>query len=238
MSKGCIYLFPIPIAEGTARQTIPPYNATLLKEVDIFFVEKQRTAIRAIKEICPEWPYRNVQFVDIGKYAETTEIEQAIQQIEKEGTVAAILSEAGCPGIADPGRVVVAMAHRHRISVVPLVGPSSILMAMMSSGMNGQRFTFAGYLPREKDALVKELKERSKRAQREDEAQIFIETPYRNAKLFEVLMQTLPPEQALTIAYDITGQEQYIRSQKVAQWRKEKSLQLDKKPAIFIIGKL
>ena len=154
-----------------------------------------------------------------------------------EGKDCGVISEAGLPGVADPGAAIVAAAHRHGVKVVPLVGPSSILMALMASGQNGQSFAFNGYLPVKPDQRGQALRKFEKRALSEGQAQIFIEAPYRNVKLMEDMLRTLSPETILTVAMDITGPEEYVASAAVKVWRSRKMPDINKRPAIFILGR-
>lgn len=206
----------------------------VMEGLELFFVEKTRTARRALRQICPEKDLAATQFVEIGKYFDSQEVEEALKQVEA-GSDAGIMSEAGCPSIADPGRNVVLLAQRRDIAVVPLIGPSSILLALMASGQNGQQFAFVGYLPRDAEALQRKVKELVKRATQTGEAQIFIETPYRNQRLFEILLTAAPTEALLTMAVDITGESESILTRPIARWRKEK-VALEEKPTIFILG--
>ena len=147
-----------------------------------------------------------------------------------------MISEAGVPGVADPGADIVALAHRKGVRVVPLVGPSSILMAVMASGLNGQSFAFVGYLPVKEPERIKRLKELERRAKEENQAQLFIEAPYRNIKLFDTMLKTLSPKLKLTVAVDITSPEEFILTLPIARWREGKMPDIAKRPTIFIIG--
>lgn len=234
MPKGKLYLCPITISERSSKCSVPAHNAMVMEGLELFFVEKTRTARRALRQICQEKDLAATQFVEIGKYFDSQEVEEALKQVEA-GSDAGIMSEAGCPSIADPGRNVVLLAQRRDIAVVPLIGPSSILLALMASGQNGQQFAFVGYLPRDAEALQRKVKELVKRAAQTGEAQIFIETPYRNQRLFEILLTAAPTEALLTVAVDITSESESILTRPIARWRKEK-VALEEKPTIFILG--
>ncbi len=232
---GRLYLCPVPISTRPHRESIPQYNCELMHELQIFFVEKKRTAIRFIKQLCPGKNLNDCEFVEIGKRIDDEEVTEAIAKVEK-GTNAGLLSEAGCPSIADPGRFVVNIAHKKGIRVIPLVGPSSILLALMASGQDGQHFAFEGYLPRDKEELKRKIKEIAKRISTTGVAHIFIETPYRNQRLFESILLYAPDQHLLTVASDISGDDEYIDSKPIYLWRKQK-LSLPELPTIFIFGK-
>jgi 16S rRNA (cytidine1402-2'-O)-methyltransferase len=207
----------------------------VIEEVDYFIVENEKSARRFIKKITPKKPQPSLTLMLLDKYAEEEETNTYLN-VCAEGKNVGLLSEAGVPAIADPGATIVKLAHEKNIKVVPLVGPSSILMAMMSSGLNGQNFAFNGYLPIDKVDRKKAIKELERLSKDKNQSQIFIETPYRNEKMLTDLKATLTPTTNLCIACDITLQSEYIKTLAVKDWKKEKP-DLHKKPAIFIIHK-
>lgn len=204
--------------------------------IDHYIVENEKTARKSIKIVQPEKKQSELVLFTLNKHTENKEHLAMIQPL-LEGKNMGLMSEAGCPGVADPGAVIVKIAHDKGIQVVPLVGPSSILLALMASGMNGQSFTFNGYLPIEKEEKKSSLKFLEKLSFDKNQSQIFIETPYRNNKLLEDLIQILHPETHLCVATDITLPTEYIKTKKINAWKKEK-VDLHKRPTIFILHKM
>ena len=203
--------------------------------IDHYIVENEKTARKSIKIVQPEKKQSELVLFTLNKHTENKEHLTMIQPL-LEGKNMGLMSEAGCPGVADPGAVIVKIAHDKGIQVVPLVGPSSILLALMASGMNGQSFTFNGYLPIEKEEKKSALKFLEKLSFDKNQSQIFIETPYRNNKLLEDLIQILHPETHLCVATDITLPTEYIKTLTVNDWKKTK-VDLHNRPTIFIIQK-
>ncbi len=215
---------------------LPAPNKKVMDSLDYFIVENVRTARRFLSKSKVINPIDSLEFVELNEHSHAgLEIEKMVDPIEA-GRSAGVISEAGVPGVADPGALVVEACHRRGIKVVPLVGPSSIIMAVMASGLNGQSFAFNGYLPIKGPERGKAIRNYERRAQQEGQSQLFIEAPYRNVKLVEQLLSTLAPKTKLTIALDITAPEEYILTQEVERWRKTKLPELNKRPAIFIIG--
>ena len=204
--------------------------------IDHYIVENEKTARKSIKIVQPEKKQSELVLFTLNKHTENKEHLAMIQPL-LEGKNMGLMSEAGCPSVADPGAVIVKIAHDKGIQVVPLVGPSSILLALMASGMNGQSFTFNGYLPIEKEEKKSALKFLEKLSFDKNQSQIFIETPYRNNKLLEDLIQILHPETHLCVATDITLPTEYIKTKKITAWKKEK-VDLHKRPTIFIVHKM
>ena len=232
---GKIYFIPVPLGDNDPKEVLPKAVFDAVDKLDEYIVENEKTARKFIKKICPEKDQSKLIFHILNK--RTGEIEySSYLQNALEGNDLGLMSEAGTPGIADPGADIANMAHRKGIQVVPLVGPSSILMAMIASGMNGQSFAFNGYLPIDKSDRKKAIKEHERRSTNSDQAQIFIETPYRNDKMFEDLKSALNPNTDLCIAVDITLSNEFIKTKKVKDWNK-KMLNFHKKPAIFIFQK-
>jgi len=235
MKKGKLYLIPTPLGEN-AVHTIPNYVIKRLHKIDVFIAERAKTARAFIKTTKPVKPFSELEFFELNKRTQDSEIPSFLKACA-EGKDIGLLSEAGCPGVADPGAVVVKLAHEQGIEVVPLVGPSSILLALMASGMNGQSFAFLGYLPVKKGELDKALKRLEQNAQRFKQTQIFIETPYRNGNLVETALKYLSPQTQFCVAADISLETEYIKSQSISKWRKDTIPDLHKRPAIFLIGK-
>lgn len=226
-----IYLIPT-VLETSATQTIPPYIIDSVKDCQVIFAENERTARRFLKAMCKEIVIDDYEWFTIHK-AETELLNTFTQKI-KAGKNIAIISEAGCPGIADPGQILIAAAQELNASIKPLVGPSSILLALMASGMNGQQFEFVGYLPIDNLQRNKAIAELENVSQKKNSTQLFIETPYRNNQLLETLLKTCRPGTKLCIAAELTGPNEYIKTKSIAAWRKEKT-DFHKKPVIFLL---
>jgi 16S rRNA (cytidine1402-2'-O)-methyltransferase len=227
-----VYLIP-SVLDDTAIHTIPPYIIDAVKDSQVIFAENERTARRFLKTICMDIVIDNFEWFTIHK-AEEEQKGQFRQSVLAKKNIA-IISEAGCPGIADPGQVLVEVAQQMNVQVRPLVGPSSILLALMASGMNGQHFEFVGYLPIEPDARMKAIREIELAAIKKHSTQIFIETPYRNNQLLETILKTCKPSTRLCIAAELTGVNEYIKTKSVEEWKKEKT-DFHKKPVIFLLG--
>ena len=233
--SGKLYLIPTTMGAANPMQVLPIQVKEIMENLDTFIAENEKTARRHIKQLVPEKQQSILKFFHLNKFTEVSEIPSFLNDC-KEGKNIGLLSEAGCPGVADPGAETVKIAHNEGIQVIPLVGPSSILLAMMGSGMNGQRFTFNGYLPIEKKERKKEIKDLERHSFEKQEAQIFIETPYRNNKLLEDFLQLLHPNTRLCVACDLTLPSEYIVTKPVSEWSKTKT-DLHKRPAIFIFQK-
>ncbi|WP_295938168.1 SAM-dependent methyltransferase [uncultured Alistipes sp.] len=235
--QGTLYLIPCPISDETAPwDVLPAANRAVMDSLDYFIVENTRSARRFLSKAGVTRPIDTLDFRELNEHtAAGREVEELVRPLA-EGRSAGVISEAGVPGVADPGALVGEACHRRGIKVVPLVGPSSILMAVMASGLNGQSFAFNGYLPIKPPERAKAIRYFERRAQAEAQSQLFIEAPYRNVKLMEQLLQTLAPETRLTLAMDITAPGEYIRTLSVREWRAAKLPEMNKRPAIFVIG--
>ncbi|MDG1743942.1 MAG: SAM-dependent methyltransferase [Polaribacter sp.] len=232
---GKLYLIPTTLGETEPLEVMPLSVKKVVEQIDYYIVENEKSARKFIKKISPKKSQPSLNLMLLDKYAEDIETARYLD-ICREGVNVGLLSEAGVPAVADPGASIVKMAHQNNIQVVPLVGPSSILMAMMSSGMNGQNFAFNGYLPIDKSDKKKAIKELERLSKDKNQSQIFIETPYRNEKMFSDLKSTLTPTTFLCIAVDITLPSEFIKSMMIKDWKHQQP-NLHKKPAIFIIHK-
>ncbi|MEJ7610731.1 MAG: SAM-dependent methyltransferase [Ferruginibacter sp.] len=228
---GTVYLIPCVLAENAA-ETIPVYIMEAVKKCTVIFAENERTSRRFLKMMDRTVVIDDFEWFTIHK-AEKEVLASFTEKI-KEGKNIAIISEAGCPGIADPGQVLIAAAQNAGCLVKPLVGPSSILLALMASGMNGQQFEFTGYLPIDNAEKIKRIKELEIASQKHNSTKIFIETPYRNDPLVEVLLRTCANQTRLCIAADLTGSGEFIKTMTVEEWRTKKPV-LHKQPAIFLL---
>lgn len=235
MKKGTLYLFPVTLGESSVDHVIPAWNTEVISKIKYFIVEDVRTARRFLKKCNPAINIDEITFFVLNQHTNSTELNSFVNPALK-GNDIGVLSEAGCPAIADPGADVVAIAQAGGIRVIPLVGPSSILLSLMASGFNGQSFAFNGYLPIQTESRIKQLKRLEQKVYNEDQSQIFIETPYRNMKLVEVLLQNLQPGTKLCIAADITLETEFIQTKTIKSW-KNSVPDLNKRPCIFIIYK-
>lgn len=231
--KAQLYLLPVPLSE-TDIHTIPEYNRRIMGQIQFFIVERVRTARRFIRKLAPEVVIDDLTFFELNKRTTPGDLQQMLTPI-RQGHDVGLMSEAGCPGVADPGALIVAMAHEAGIVVHPLVGPSSILLALMGSGMNGQAFSFHGYLPAKKEQLIPALRKLEQLARRQKAAQIFIETPYRNQQILTQAMAVLSTNTRLTIAADLTMPTQFIQTKTIAQWKKNLPKDLHKRPVVFVL---
>ena len=234
--KGKLYLIPTTLGESNPEDVLPQTVKRAVDFIEHYIVENEKTARKFIKSIQPEKVQATLKIKTLNKHTEIAEHNSMIAPC-LEGINIGLMSEAGCPGVADPGAAIVKIAHEKGIQVVPLVGPSSILLAMMGSGMNGQSFAFNGYLPIDKGEKKSAVKNFEKLSHDKNQSQLFIETPYRNNKLVEDLLQTLHPNTLLCIATDITLPTEYIKTFRVSDWKKIK-VDLHNRPTIFIIQKM
>lgn len=226
-----IYLIPT-VLEESATESIPPYVIEAVKNCQVIFAENERTARRFLKKMDRDIVIDDYEWFTIHK-AEAELVKNFKQKITA-GKNIAVISEAGCPGIADPGQILIAAAQEMNAVIKPLVGPSSILLALMASGMNGQQFEFVGYLPIDNLERNKAIAALEITSQKKNSTQIFIETPYRNTQLIENLLKTCKPSTKLCIAAELTGPDEFIKTKTIADWRKEKT-DFHKKPVIFLL---
>jgi 16S rRNA (cytidine1402-2'-O)-methyltransferase len=233
---GKLYLIPTTLGEMNPEDVLPQTVKRAIDFIDDYIVENEKTARKFIKSIHPQKVQAALNIATLNKHTENAEFSKMIQPC-LEGKNIGLMSEAGCPGVADPGAVIVKIAHEKGIQVVPLVGPSSILLAMMGSGMNGQSFAFNGYLPIDKADKKTALKNYEKMSFDKNQSQIFIETPYRNNKLLEDFLQALQPNTHLCIATDLTLPTEFIQTKRVNDWKKIK-VDLHNRPTIFIVHKM
>ena len=232
MSKAIVYLIPSVLHED-AIESIPAYILEAVKTCEVLFVENERTARRFLKKLSKNIVIDQYEWHTIAKHdQEEAEMLDAFSRQLKEGKNIGIISEAGCPGIADPGQKLVAVAHQSNVTVKPLVGPSSILLALMASGLNGQQFQFVGYLPIEQAARTRALKELETESKKKNCTQVFIETPYRNNQLLETMLKTLSPSTKLCIASNLTSANESIGTKPISEWKKAMP-DLNKQPVIF-----
>jgi len=236
MEKGKLYLIPTRLGDNAPLEVLPMSVKKIIELVDDYIVENEKTARNFIKKISSSKSQPSLKIHILNKFTQPIELESFLDACE-DGKPVGLLSEAGCPGIADPGADIIKIAHKKDIRVIPLVGPSSILLAMMASGMNGQKFTFNGYLPIVNEERKKALKTLERESLSSNTSQIFIETPYRNNKILEEICKTLHPETDVCVACDITLPTEYIKTKTVKEWKQTK-VDLHKRPTIFIIHRI
>lgn len=235
MKHGKLYLIPTPIGDRPVWDVLPASNRTVIDALEYFIVEDIRSARRFLSKAGIQRPIDTLKFAELNEHTTPQEVSTLFAPL-LQGVDAGLFSEAGLPGVADPGADAVALAHRHGIEVIPLVGPSSILLALMASGLNGQSFAFNGYLPIKQPDRNKAIRHFESRAQSEHQSQIFIEAPYRNLKLFDDFLATCRSQTHLTVAADLLQPDQLIRTRTIDEWRRQPKPDIHKRPAIFIIG--
>lgn len=232
--NGRLFLIPTLLGEGLPEYMLPPATLSQIRHICFFIVEDVRSARRFLSKVGIDNPINDLTFYTLNEHTLPKDVEGYLDAIAEHDI--GVLSEAGVPGVADPGAEVVNLAHKRNIQVVPLIGPSSILLAVMASGLNGQSFAFNGYLPVKNPDRINKIRAFEKRSITECQTQVFIETPYRNNQLFDDLMTTCLPATLIGIAADITLETEFIRTLPVSEWKKQKP-ELHKRPAIFLIGK-
>lgn len=233
MPYGTLYLIPVPLAEEASAKSFTPFLTDTVNSIKEYIVENEKTARRFLKEAGLKTPQSELIIHDYGKHNRADGTADFFKGLQA-GNDVGLMSEAGCPGVADPGAEIVEKAHRMGIKVVPLVGPSSILLALMASGFSGQSFTFHGYLPIDKADRSKRIRELENISERNDQTQIFIETPFRNNPMLEEILKTAHPKTRLCIACDLTSATEFVQTKTIAEWQK-RIPELHKRPAIFLL---
>lgn len=233
--QGFLYLIPVTLGDTDLEKVLPLQNKEIIQSIKFFIVENIRTARRFLKKTDSNINIDEITFFELNKHTDLNQISIYLEPVLK-GENIGLMSEAGCPAIADPGSEIVAIAQEKKIRVVPLVGPSSILLSLMASGFNGQSFAFNGYLPINGNERIKKLKQIEHKIISEDQTQIFIETPYRNHKLVEDIIKSCSSSLKLCIAMNLTCDDEYVQTRKIKEWNKNLP-SLDKKTCIFLIYK-
>lgn len=234
MALGTLFLIPVPLAANATGASFTPYLVDTINQLDEYIVENEKTARRFLKEAGLRTPQSELTIHDYGKHSRDKVTLKEFFTGLMTGKNVGLMSEAGCPGIADPGADIVAEAHKRGIKVVPLVGPSSIILALMASGFSGQSFAFHGYLPIDKAARSAQIKTLEKTAKAKKQTQIFIETPFRNNPVLEEILRSCADETLLCVACNLTGEDELIISEPIRSWKKRK-IDLHKKPTIFLL---
>ena len=229
-----LYLIPNTISDETTVNILPAYLSPTIAHLRFFAVEEEKAARRLLKKINGQFPLDQAVLVKLNEHTKPRDVEKIFQEAGNQDI--GIISEAGCPGVADPGSELVLLAHQKNWEVVPLVGPSAILLALMASGLTGQNFCFHGYLPKEKDLRIRKIKTLEKRSVLERQTQIFVETPYRNENILEDVLSCCEADTLLCVACDLSAPTQFIKTLPIKEWRSQK-ISLHKRPVVFLLGK-
>lgn len=232
LNIGKLFLIPSSLGDQPPLEVLPLSIRKKIDDLNIYIVENEKVTRRFIKKIIPSKNQQTLQFFVLNKFTQSIEIPTFLEPCLN-GQDIGLITDSGCPGVADPGAQVVDLAHQKNIRVIPLVGPSSILLALMASGMNGQSFSFNGYLPIDKNECKSKIKFFEKRSLEENQSQLFIETPYRNNQLFDAFLKTLHPQTKLTVACDLTLETEFIKTLSVRLWKQEQ-IDLHKRPCVFV----
>jgi 16S rRNA (cytidine1402-2'-O)-methyltransferase len=228
-----LYLLPMLLSEDSHAQVLTPHSIEVIKSLKVFFVENVKTTRRFISSLKQGIVIDDLKFIEVNKDTSFNKIFDVLLNLKED---AGIISEAGCAGVADPGGLIVEAGHQLGFTIKPLVGPNSILLALMGSGLNGQSFAFHGYLPIKEDERAAKLRALEKEATQRSQTQIFMETPYRNNQIFQTILKSLNPKTRLCIAADITSKTEFIKTKSIEAWRKATAPDLHKRPAIFLIN--
>lgn len=234
MSTGTLYLIPVPLGATAPESVLPPTVLDRIRPLGHFVVENAKSARAFLKSVGTELPLQELRLTELNEHTRPEALQPLLQPLLS-GQDVGLLSEAGCPAIADPGADLVALAQRQAIRVVPLVGPSSLLLALMASGLNGQRFAFHGYLPAKDIERQKALRELEAESRKRRQTQIFIETPYRNRQMFDSVRQACQPTTRITIATDLTLPGEMVRTLSVAEWKKQAPPDIERRPTVFLM---
>jgi len=231
---GTLYLIPVPLGPSAPQDSLPPGVLAVVRPLRHFVVEQAKSARAFLKAAGTDLPLQELQLEELNEHSRPDVLEHLLAPL-RAGHDVGLLSEAGCPAVADPGADLVALAQRENIRVVPLIGPSSLLLALMASGLNGQRFAFQGYLPAKEPERSKILHELETESRKRRQTQLFIETPYRNRAMFDAILQACQGSTRLCIAADLTLPSEFIRTQTVAQWKKQTPPEIERRPTVFLL---
>ncbi|MCR5217721.1 SAM-dependent methyltransferase [Treponema sp.] len=233
--KAALYLIPVTLGDTPLDKVLPSYNTEIIRGIKDYIVESTKAARRFLAQNDKNLPIEDFNFTELNEHTDLKTISHYLDPLIKHKRPMGVISDAGCPAVADPGAAVVEMAQKKNIDVIPLVGPSSMIMAVMASGFNGQSFAFNGYLPVKPAERAQKIRQLEVRAAKEKQTQLFIEAPYRNIKMFETILQSCRPDTRLCIACGITTPSEYIHTKTIAEWKKEGAPDINKIPAIFLI---
>jgi len=232
--SGTLFLIPVPLGPNAPQDVLTPSVLATLRPLRHFVVEQAKSARAFLKAACTEQPLQALQLYELNEHTRSTELDQLLTPL-REGHDVGLLSEAGCPAVADPGADLVALAQRENIRVVPLIGPSSLLLSLMASGLNGQRFAFQGYLPARDAERTKVLRDLESESRKRRQTQLFIETPYRNRAMFDAILQACQGTTRLCVATDLSLPGESVRTQTVAQWKKQTPPDIERRPTVFLL---
>ncbi len=233
--EAALYLIPVSLGGNESSRVLPDYNKEIVSKIKYFIVESKKSAIRSLKMIDSEIDIDSLHFYDLNEHTDLTKISDCLDPLVKKNLPMGLLSDAGCPAVADPGAAAVDLAQKKNLKVVPLVGPSSMILALMASGFNGQNFAFNGYLPVKPAERSAKLKILENRAWNEKQTQLFIEAPYRNQKMLESILASCRKSTRLCVAAGLTTDQEFIQSKTVEEWKKLPVPEINKIPAIFLI---
>jgi len=231
---GTLFLIPVPLGPNTPQDVLTPGVLATLRPLRYFVVEQAKSARAFLKSAGTELPLQSLQLSELNEHTRPAELEQLLTPL-RDGHDLGLLSEAGCPAVADPGADLVALAQRENIRVVPLIGPSSLLLSLMASGLNGQRFAFQGYLPAKEGERMKALRDLENESRKRRQTQLFIETPYRNRAMFDAILQACQGTTRLCVATDLSLPGESVRTQTVAQWKKQTPPDIERRPTVFLL---
>lgn len=231
---GTLYLIPVPLGPTAPAESLPANVLATIKPLTHFVVEQAKTARAFLKAAGTDTPLQELTLVELNEHTKTNELDLLLAPL-RAGHDVGLLSEAGCPAVADPGANLVGLAQKENIRVVPLIGPSSLLLALMASGLNGQRFAFQGYLPAKEADRSKALKELESESRKRQQTQIFIETPYRNRQMFDSILQACQPGTRLAVATDLTLPGESVLTRTIQQWKKQTPPEIERRPSVFLL---
>ncbi len=234
--ESALYLIPVTLGDTKISKVIPDYNIEVIKNIRHFIAESRKSAVRFLISMDKNFPVDDCTFTELSEHTDPKTTSHILEHLEK-GESMGVISDAGCPCIGDPGSIAVALAQKKHLKVVPLVGPNSMLLALMSSGFNGQNFAFNGYLPVKNGEREAKIRQLENKIYKDDQTQLFIEAPYRNEKMMEALLKTLRPDTKLCIACGLTTDQEFAVTKTVAEWKKSKPVDFNKIPSIFLIYK-
>jgi 16S rRNA (cytidine1402-2'-O)-methyltransferase len=231
---GTLYLIPVPLGPTAPQESLPANVLTTVRPLTHFVVEQAKTARAFLKAVGTNIPLQELQLQELNEHTKSNELDRLLEPL-RAGHDLGLLSEAGCPAVADPGANLVALAQKENIQVVPLIGPSSLLLALMASGLNGQRFAFQGYLPAKEVERAKMLRDLESESRKRQQTQIFIETPYRNRAMFESILQSCQPTTRLTVATDLTLPGESVLTKTIQTWKKQTPPEIERRPTVFLL---
>lgn len=231
---GTLYLIPVPLGPTAPQESLPASVLAIVKPLTHFVVEQAKTARAFLKAAGTDTPLQELQLTELNEHTKADALDRLLAPL-RDGQDVGLLSEAGCPAVADPGANLVALAQSENIRVVPLIGPSSLLLALMASGLNGQRFAFQGYLPAKEAERTKALRELESESRKRQQTQIFIETPYRNRQMFDSILQSCQPATRLAVATDLTLPAESVLTRPIQQWKKQTPPEIERRPTVFLL---